>query len=485
MKQKFKIPKSITDQEWQKAIPGDAGIIVGLSGGADSMFCMLYLLYGEALLTADSMDELLASEKTDYRCVGYNAAFKGRGQEAKDDVDFLEDFCEEFSVPFHYQFFHEDEVEGIGNLEADLRMWRYEQMIEYARESSLQAIAVGHHQDDVAESFLLMALRGSGPRGIGSLREVRKLAGGLKIIRPLLNFSRDQIHDRLEDLKIEWREDSMNADGLVRRNVLRHQVFPILNDLENATAKLFAQTAKLCATEHDLLEDIILEKHDAAIFSRDESSALLDSVTLSNFDESEFMIFMRAVISRFDNDSVPSLKELRTLYDHNARIEKHEMEFEFRCGIYALLTNQFLFISTGNSDNEEKLRQHLIQKGFGCLSADDSIYEFKELKFSEQLTSDNHQKVYLPVELKDKIIYDEIQLTDKIVVENKAKKKVGELLTENKIPRAVRQNIHAYISEKNRDIIWIPGIRRIGRYYLAENEDCIEISFVSSQNDAG
>ena len=92
-----------------------------------------------------------------------------------------------------------------------------------SKELKLDAIATGHHMDDVAETFL-MKLRRASLAGIREQSEV----GAIKFVRPLLGCRDKELKDYLRKYGEEWREDASNADCTIERNRVRHEVIPFL-----------------------------------------------------------------------------------------------------------------------------------------------------------------------------------------------------------------------------------------------------------------
>ena len=96
-------------------------------------------------------------------------------------------------------------------------------------ELALDAIATGHHADDVAETFLLRLARGSGPEGLAGLKRISHV-GPITFIRPLLDIPSATLRAFLRARGLTWREDSTNTDTSIPRNNVRHVVIPWLRD---------------------------------------------------------------------------------------------------------------------------------------------------------------------------------------------------------------------------------------------------------------
>lgn len=135
-----------------------------------------------------------------------------------------------------------------------------------------EVLVLAHHQDDQAETFLLRALRGSGPDGLASMRRWSSL-GEHRIWRPLLATPRHALHAHALAHALYWLEDPSNADTAFDRNFLRNRVMPLLRERWPAADVAFAQAARHCEDAVALLQD-----EDAA---RLADAATADPATLS------------------------------------------------------------------------------------------------------------------------------------------------------------------------------------------------------------
>lgn len=124
-------------------------------------------------------------------------------------------------------------------------------------------LLTAHHQNDQAETLLLQLLRGAGPKGLAAMPEARvRLGWGAAQLRPLLAVARDEIRDYAQTHGLAWVEDASNQDVRFRRNVLRHQVMPVLTAAFTGAAATLARAATLQADAAELLDD--LARLDAA-----------------------------------------------------------------------------------------------------------------------------------------------------------------------------------------------------------------------------
>ncbi len=119
------------------------------------------------------------------------------------------------------------------NLEALARRERYRWLAEVAREHGMKYIATGHTANDQAETVLHRLLRGTGLRGLRGIARHRPLETGLTLIRPLLTATRADILAYLHELGQPYREDASNRDPRFTRNRIRHELLPHLADHYN------------------------------------------------------------------------------------------------------------------------------------------------------------------------------------------------------------------------------------------------------------
>lgn len=203
-------------------------VIVGLSGGADSVaLCELLVRVGVNVVAA-------------------HANFSLRGQESERDQAAAQAVAARLGVPFRVAQLGVD-PNGSG-IEAECRRLRYEWFESLASELDAQAIAVGHHRRDQAETLLLNLLdRRSGIAGLRAM----KPRNGL-IARPLLDFDAEELRRWLISEGITWVEDSSNSSLNFRRNVMRHRVLPAL---EAAMPEGRSAVGSLAASAAHLLDD--------------------------------------------------------------------------------------------------------------------------------------------------------------------------------------------------------------------------------------
>lgn len=204
--------------------PG-SGVVIGLSGGADSV----------ALL------EVLCSlqEELSLRLAAVHV-HHGIRQAAQEDAEFCRKICFEKQVAFFCEYVDVPEMarmQGLSEEEAG-RNARYRIFEEYRRKLQMDVIAVAHHQNDQAETVLFQLFRGSGLRGLSGMQPRRE-----NIIRPLLGVTRAEIEAYLHEKKADYVTDETNAQDSYSRNKIRHHILPIAEEISNGAAEHMSQTA--------------------------------------------------------------------------------------------------------------------------------------------------------------------------------------------------------------------------------------------------
>ena len=228
--------------------PGD-GVLVGLSGGPDSVF-LLYALH-----------TLQARMGFTLRAVHVHHGI--RGAEADRDEAFSEKLCAKLDIPFqavHVAAPAYAAQHGL-SLEEAARILRYE-ALEAARQQLGQAtaawIAVAHHLDDQAETVLHNLVRGAGLRGLAGMENRRN-----HVIRPLLSIKREDILKWLKQYDIPYVTDSTNADPHYTRNRIRSTVLPELREINPEASAHIAHSAALLREADAFFHALALQYVDA------------------------------------------------------------------------------------------------------------------------------------------------------------------------------------------------------------------------------
>ena len=172
---------------------------------------------------------------------------------AGDWADFCKAFCAAHEVDLEIVRVKVPRHTGEG-LEAAARQARYAAFAD----CGVRWLALAHHRDDQAETVLLNLLRGAGVAGAAGMPEERDYAG-MRLLRPLLDVSRAAIEAYAEQHGLSWVNDESNEDAHYRRNFLRHQIMPALEDKFPGAVGSLARAAGYFAESHQLLDILAAE----------------------------------------------------------------------------------------------------------------------------------------------------------------------------------------------------------------------------------
>jgi tRNA(Ile)-lysidine synthase len=158
-------------------------------------------------------------------------------------------------------------------LEALARKLRYQSLTDIinqetqkysqTRDNNTAILLTAHHADDQAETLLLQLLRGAGPKGLAAIPCKSKLQPDIKLLRPLLSFSRDAIIEYAKTNHLKWIEDSSNQDTKIDRNYLRYKIIPLLKKRWSGINKTLARVAENCYETNYLAEESAAQDYAA------------------------------------------------------------------------------------------------------------------------------------------------------------------------------------------------------------------------------
>ncbi|MHC4646261.1 MAG: tRNA lysidine(34) synthetase TilS [Planctomycetota bacterium] len=198
-------------------------VLLAVSGGADSV-ALLHTM--QVLKTEGFFNGQLQCAHINHRL---------RGAEADQDEEFVRVAAEELKLTIRTR---RVDVRGFArknkvSIETAGRELRIESLAGIAKANRYDCVATGHQKDDQAETVIQRLLRGTGYRGLGGIRPVREFGDGIRLVRPLLCVTREEIVEYLRSRDLEWRVDRTNYDCRYRRNFIRHR---LLGELQKQCA---------------------------------------------------------------------------------------------------------------------------------------------------------------------------------------------------------------------------------------------------------
>lgn len=214
-------------------------VILALSGGVDSMVLADQLLKAKVIF------------------VVAHCNFHLRGEESDGDERFVRDYAEQNGLTIYVKQFDTmgyAKEHGV-SIEMAARELRYAWFEELRRQLGYDCVAVAHHADDQLETFFINLLRGAGIRGLKGMQPVNG-----NIIRPLLDKSREEIHQYAIENGVKWREDHTNVETQFLRNKIRHELLPVIDGISKEGRASILKSISHLASENELYRELLNEK---------------------------------------------------------------------------------------------------------------------------------------------------------------------------------------------------------------------------------
>jgi tRNA(Ile)-lysidine synthase len=214
-------------------------------------------LSGKKLLLAtsgglDSMVMVDLFHKLSFEIAIAHCNFQLRGVESFEDQNFVQNYAESNEIKLFVTQFDTEAFAKDYKLSTQVaaRELRYNWFHELLKTEKFDYVLTAHHADDNLETFLINLVRGTGLDGLTGIP-----AQNENVIRPLLIFSRQEVEQYAKENNIDWREDSSNALDKYLRNKIRHNLIPILKELNTDFLSSFHKTQVYLQESKTMVED--------------------------------------------------------------------------------------------------------------------------------------------------------------------------------------------------------------------------------------
>jgi len=436
-----------TLQHHKMITPGDR-VLVAVSGGADSVVLLNIL---RDLKTELNFDIAVAHFDHQMR------------EDSRADAQFVSELAQSMNLVC---------ILGTENVpefiktnkrspEEAARELRYQFLRETAVEQNCNVVALGHHLDDRAETFLINLLRGSGLEGLSGMPAVRR-ENGLRFVRPLIDCTGDQIRQYASAHKIEFREDPTNSELIYTRNRVRQHLIPLMQDFNPNLSQVLARTSDLLSETHEFVEKLALCAYEELLKSSDDEAVVLDRWKFLAQDSFLAKHVLRRAVQELKGD----LKGLESVHVDRAveEIEKSHSGIEVPLmGSFKLFIDADEICITSDRqtstitksyhielDPTEREPQVLDEIGWGFLfKCVDQIEEFSHNPLEAAFDFD---KIVGPLTVRNRKPGDRL-----IPLGMGGRKKIQDLLVDAKIPNRERDQVPILCDQEG--ILWVVGIR--------------------------
>jgi tRNA(Ile)-lysidine synthase len=447
-----------TVNRYSMILPGEK-VMVGVSGGPDSM-ALLYLLYDlreelECVLHIAHLDHML------------------RGEESRADAAYVAEHARKLGLPITAEAIDVHEmIMPKESLESSARRVRYEFYERVMASVRADKIAQGHNADDQAETVIMRLLRGSGAQGLGGIPPVRDS----KYVRPLIEVSRSEIDEYLQQLQITPRQDLSNLNTVYKRNKIRHRLIPLLEQEYSPNIRhILGQTGDILRAEDELLTALAREAMDSCVQYPDDKTVMM---RISDFRGYHLALQRRILrlairaltgeLKGFDYDHISDLLNLALSGTTGSIINlPREVLAEKTYDLLVLRSGYQPEDSIGHFDYRVEVSGEMKIPGLG-LSIKTKLEKTQDEHKISQADADrlranfDYDKIHGDLHLRNRRPGDRFQ-----PLGMSGTKKLKDFFIDEKIPRAMRDSIPV-LTDGN-DILWIIGYRIDDRFKITSD----------------
>ena len=413
-------------------------LLCAVSGGVDSM-AMVSVLH-------------LLNFRLEIAHVNYGL----RGKDSDADEALVRDWAGERNIPFHLKKagpeFH---LEAESSLQEKARDFRYQWLEKLVIERGIQHLVLAHHAGDQTETILLQFFRGAGPRGLQGMLP----ASGLRK-RPFLCHNRQEILAFAKEFSVAWREDSSNAGLKYRRNIVRHKLIPVLEEIFPSFEPVLQRNSQRMEHASKALDFLFSQLEKEFLFKTQPGKTEFNLEQIIVHPMAEFFmveLFLRHGFSFPDSEELAlRRKSTESVFRENTLGGRIEIRFP-RLIIFDAAAGIFTEIEIPKASNQS----YPLPSGKSLKTWTDYSGPKKLLAFSWMA---DLEKICFPIRLRP------CAPGDKMAVFGMSgqKKKVSDLLTEAKLSPS--EKAESWLAEDaNGQILWIPGLRHAEICRLPEN----------------
>ena len=417
--------------QWQNAnsvlIKSGHKVLLAVSGGMDSV----------------AMTNLFHLSSIPFAIAHCN--FGLRGGDSDDDEIFVMNLARSMKVEFFVKRFETTQFAATHGISIQMaaRQLRYEWFEKVRFQSGCDLIATAHHCDDNNETILINILRGTGLRG---LRGIPATSGN--IIRPMATVGRQEIEAHIKSQELKYREDASNADDKYLRNSIRHNILPLLTEINPSLHKTLGDLSHMATQAVELLEYFV-NKEVIPSIKNVKGNAYIPIAKILQYPSSTILLFELLRAYNFQSEVVKDLAD--NLHSQPGKLYYSPTHI-------CLKDREYLVVSPIDKSDTDAV--YIIKDGDTSIDLPDSKISFSQstIRGITDFINDNNiayldaDKLTFPLQLRHMRDGDHF-----IPLGMTGKKKISDFLADIKMPRTQKRKV--WLLTSNETIVWIVGYR--------------------------
>lgn len=423
-------------------------IAIALSGGVDSIV-LFHLLVTEY---KDSYKELVVFHIN-----------HGLREESYEEAEFVEKFVKDFDVKFYKEELSMSDLERDSHTSEEMlaRELRYQAFNKMAKLEGVTKLLTAHHKNDQVENILMRLLTGRSIDHSLAICEEIEMAG-LTIYRPLLNSLKAELEEYAKEKNLHYYVDATNFDTDYTRNNIRHNIVPLLNDINSGSFDNLINFANYYQNINNNLKKAILSNKDNYIFSRDEDKISLVKDKFLELNEEEMYFLLKDIIT--DELGVFDVKQ-KAIFDVVSSLKKNSgnKSYDLKNNLKIISQYETLYIHKIEKKCYNDKIEIIIDK-----ICENSVYEFYQNKFIISTDAKDSEigfnKSELPLLVTIKKEGDRVR-------RGEINKKLSRIFIDEKVPKELRDTLPVIRNNKG-EVLGVLGIgtkvnkNKIYDYYI-------------------
>ena len=423
-------------------------IAIALSGGVDSIV-LFHLLVTEY---KDSYKELVVFHIN-----------HGLREESYEEAGFVEKFVKDFDVKFYKEELNMSDLERDSHTSEEMlaRELRYQAFNKMAKLEGVTKLLTAHHKNDQVENILMRLLTGRSIDHSLAICEEIEMAG-LTIYRPLLNSLKAELEEYAKEKNLHYYVDATNFDTDYTRNNIRHNIVPLLNDINSGSFDNLINFANYYQNINNNLKKAILSNKDNYIFSRDEDKISLVKDKFLELNEEEMYFLLKDLIT--DELGVFDIKQ-KAIFDVVSSLKKNSgnKSYDLKNNLKIISQYETLYIHKIEKKCYNDKIEIIIDK-----ICENSVYEFYQNKFIISTDAKDSEigfnKSELPLLVTIKKEGDRVR-------RGEINKKLSRIFIDEKMPKELRDTLPVIRNNKG-EVLGVLGIgtkvnkNKIYDYYI-------------------